>query len=268
MRCSGATPREVWCAPGSFQALRYTRRSLIDHQKLEALPAAELVSWAVETYGNSFAISNSFQKEDMVLVDLAWRAGGPFRIFTLDTGRLHDETYQMMETVRERYGVRVEPAFPDRIEVERMVAERGPNLFYGSVEARKMCCEVRKVRPLERKLGEFRAWATGLRREQTQARAEIRRVEETGGRLKLNPLADWTTAQVEEYTRSHNVPVHPLYAQGFSSIGCAPCTRAIEPGESERAGRWWWEQGGPRECGIHFAPDGSVQRIATAPKDS
>ena len=148
-----------------------------------------------------------------------------------------------------------------------MVAERGPNLFYGSVEARKMCCEVRKVRPLERKLGEFRAWATGLRREQTQARAEIRRVEETAGRLKLNPLADWTTAQVEEYTRSHNVPVHPLYAQGFPSIGCAPCTRAIEPGESERAGRWWWEQGGPRECGIHFAPDGSVQRIATAPKD-
>ena len=268
MRCSGATPREVWCAPGSFQALRYTRRSLIDHQKLEALPAAELVSWAVETYGNSFAISNSFQKEDMVLVDLASRAGGPFRIFTLDTGRLHDETYQMMETVRERYGVRVEPAFPDRIEVERMVAERGPNLFYGSVEARKMCCEVRKVRPLERKLGEFRAWATGLRREQTQARAEIRRVEETAGRLKLNPLADWTTAQVEEYTRSHSVPVHPLYARGFPSIGCAPCTRAIEPGESERAGRWWWEQGGPRECGIHFAPDGSVQRIATAPKDS
>ena len=241
---------------------------MIDFQKLELYAAAELVSWAVETYGTSFGISNSFQKEDMILVDLASRAGGAFRIFTLDTGRLHEETYQMMETVRERYGVRVEPVFPDREEVERMVAEHGPNLFYRSVEARKMCCEIRKVRPLERKLAGFRAWATGLRREQTQARAGIRKVEETGGLLKLNPLADWTSAQVEEYTRAHGVPVHPLYERGYASIGCAPCTRAIEAGESERAGRWWWEQGGPRECGIHFTPEGQIRRNAPAAKDS
>lgn len=241
---------------------------MIDLQQLESLSAPELVSWAVKTYGTEFGISNSFQKEDMLLVDLASRAGVPFRIFTLDTGRLHEETYRMMETVRERYGIRVEPAFPDRTEVERMVAEHGPNLFYGSVEARKMCCEVRKVRPLERKLAEFRAWATGLRREQTQARASIHKVEEVAGRLKLNPLADWTSAQVEEYTRAHQVPVHPLYARGFASIGCAPCTRAIEPGEPERAGRWWWEQGGPRECGIHFAPDGSVRRNVPAGTDA
>ena len=241
---------------------------MIDLQQLESLSAAELVSWAVKTYGTEFGISNSFQKEDMLLVDLASRAGVPFRIFTLDTGRLHEETYRMMETVRERYGIRVEPAFPDRTEVERMVAEHGPNLFYGSVEARKMCCEVRKVRPLERKLAEFRAWATGLRREQTQARASIHKVEEVAGRLKLNPLADWTSAQVEEYTRAHQVPVHPLYERGFASIGCAPCTRAIEPGEPERAGRWWWEQGGPRECGIHFAPDGSVRRNVPASTDA
>ena len=226
------------------------------------------MSWAVKTYGTGFGISNSFQKEDMLLVDLASQAGAAFRIFTLDTGRLHEETYRMMETVRERYGIRVEPAFPDRAEVERMVAEHGPNLFYGSVEARKMCCEVRKVRPLERKLTEFRAWATGLRREQTQARAGIHKVEEVAGRLKLNPLADWTSAQVEEYTRAHQVPVHPLYARGFASIGCAPCTRAIEPGEPERAGRWWWEQGGPRECGIHFTPDGSVRRNVPASTDA
>lgn len=222
------------------------------------------MAWAVRTFGNSFGISNSFQKEDMILVDLASRAGGPFRVFTLDTGRLHEETYRMMKTVRERYGIAVEATFPDRDAVERMTVERGPNLFYGSVEARKLCCEVRKVRPLERKLAEFRAWATGLRREQTQARADIRKVEEAAGRIKLNPLADWTGAQVEEYTRAHDVPVHPLYARGFASIGCAPCTRAIEAGESERAGRWWWEQGGPRECGIHFAPDGSVSRSAPA----
>jgi len=240
---------------------------LNDLQQLETLPATELVGWAVKTHGTQFGISNSFQKEDMVLVDLASRAGGPFRIFTLDTGRLHEETYQMIETVRERYGVRVEPTFPDREEVERMVAERGPNLFYGSVEARKLCCEVRKVRPLERKLVEFRAWATGLRREQTQARAGIRKVEEVAGRIKLNPLADWTLAEVEEYTRVHQVPVHPLYGRGFPSIGCAPCTRAIEPGEPERAGRWWWEQGGPRECGIHFSPDGSVRRETPAGTD-
>lgn len=236
-------------------------------QKLENYPAAELVAWAVKSFGSAFGISNSFQKEDMVLVDLAARAGGPFRVFTLDTGRLHEETYRMMETVRERYGIAVEPAFPDREEVERMVAERGPNLFYGSIEARKMCCEIRKVRPLERMLAGFRAWATGLRREQTQARAGIRKVEQTGGRLKLNPLADWTSAQVEEYTRANRVPVHPLYAEGYASIGCAPCTRAIQPGEPERAGRWWWEQGGPRECGIHFAPDGSVRRGAPIGKD-
>ena len=240
---------------------------MIDLQKLENYPAAELVAWAVERYGSAFWISNSFQKEDMLLVDLAARAGGAFRIFTLDTGRLPEETYRMMEAVRERYGIAVEPAFPDREEVERMVAERGPNLFYGSIEARKMCCEIRKVRPLERMLAGFRAWATGLRREQTQARAGIRKVEQTGGRLKLNPLADWTSAQVEEYTRASRVPVHPLYAQGYASIGCAPCTRAIQPGEPERAGRWWWEQGGPRECGIHFAPDGSVRRAAPIGKD-
>ncbi len=252
----------------AFRRLRYTWESLTDFEKLEASPAAEIVLWAVNRFGNSFGISNSFQKEDMVLVDLASRAGGPFRIFTLDTGRLYEETYRMMETVRERYGVAVELAFPDRVEVERMTAEHGPNLFYASIEARKLCCEVRKVKPLERKLAELRAWATGLRREQTQARAAIRKIEKTGGRLKLNPLADWTHGQVEEYTRQHQVPVHPLYALGFASIGCAPCTRAIQPGESERAGRWWWEQGGPRECGIHFSPDGKAVRGEPAAKNA
>jgi len=241
---------------------------LTDLEELQSHTAAELVAWAVRTYGDSFGISNSFQKEDMILVDLAARAGGPFRVFTLDTGRLHEETYRMMEAVKERYGVRVEPAFPDRADVEQMIASHGPNLFYTSIEARKLCCEVRKVRPLERKLAEFRAWATGLRREQTQARAGIRKAEQAGGRLKLNPLADWTSAQVEEYTAANGLPVHPLYARGYASIGCAPCTRAIEPGEPERAGRWWWEQGGARECGIHFAPDGSVRRGAPAGKDT
>ncbi len=233
---------------------------LTDLQQFEKSSASEILSWAVKSFGKSFAIATSLQKEDMVLVDLASRTGGEFRLFTLDTGRVPEETYQMMETVRQRYGIPIELVFPDRDEVERMTAQHGPNLFYQSVAARKLCCEVRKVKPLERKLREFQAWATGLRREQTAARADIRKVDQAGGLIKLNPLADWTASDVEQYVHTHGIPVHPLYARGFASIGCAPCTRPIQIGESERAGRWWWEQEGPRECGIHFAPDGSVQR--------
>ena len=165
----------------------------------------------------------------------------------------------MIEEVRTRYGVMVEPVFPDRQEVEDMVAQRGPNLFYSSPEARHLCCDIRKSRPLGRKLGEVRAWATGLRREQSSTRSQVPKVEEVEGRMKLSPLADWTAAEVEEYTGQHRLLVHPLYARGFASIGCAPCTRPIQPGEDPRAGRWWWEQGS-KECGIHFAEDGSVRR--------
>jgi phosphoadenosine phosphosulfate reductase len=148
-----------------------------------------------------------------------------------------------------------------------MVAAHGPNLFYTSTEARHMCCDARKTRPLGRKLRELRAWATGLRREQSTSRSHVPRVEESEGRIKLNPLADWTAAQVAEYTSERNLPVHPLYARGFASIGCAPCTRPIQLGEDERAGRWWWEQG-QKECGIHFAEDGSVRRDVLAEKKS
>ena len=124
-----------------------------------------------------------------------------------------------------------------------------------------MCCEVRKVRPLARKLLEFEAWATGLRRDQSETRAGLRRVEQVDGRIKINPLVDWTEAEVDLYIREHDVPLHPLYARGYTSIGCAPCTRAVEQGEDPRAGRWWWEQDARKECGIHFAADGSVSRV-------
>lgn len=232
--------------------------------ELEQYSATDLLSWALNRYGESFAIASSFQKEDMVIVDLAARAAGnsKFRVFTLDTGRLHEETYQMMEEVRRRYGVVVETVFPDCEEVERMVAEHGPNLFLLSPDLRHACCDTRKTRPLGRKLRGLRAWATGLRREQSATRAHVPKAEEAGGVLKLSPLADWTAGQVESYTREHNLPVHPLYAKGYASIGCAPCTRAIQPGEPERAGRWWWEQGN-KECGIHFDTDGSVRRNIT-----
>jgi phosphoadenosine phosphosulfate reductase len=228
--------------------------------RFELSPAAEILAWALETYGDSFAIAASLQKEGMVLVDVASRIVPKVRVFTLDTGRLPEETYRMMETVRERYGVTIERVYPDAEEIERMVSLHGPDLFFDGVEQRLLCCEVRKVRPLERKLKEFGAWATGLRREQSETRQHIPKVECVNGRIKISPLADWTAAQVDEYVREHSVPLHPLYALGYASIGCAPCTRPIMPGEPERAGRWWWEGEGKKECGIHFTPEGLVRR--------
>ena len=195
-----------------------------------------------------------------MIVDLASRISSSVRVFTLDTGRLPEETHRMMESVRDRYGITVELVLPEAAEVERLVNLHGPNLFYQSVELRERCCEARKVHPLARKLRTLKAWATGIRREQAQSRAGVQKVEELDGRTKISPLADWTAQQVEDYTRRHNVPVHALYARGYRSIGCAPCTRAVKPGEDDRAGRWWWEQDAHKECGIHFSADGSVQR--------
>ena len=229
--------------------------------ELEDLAAGELVSWAIETYGSEFAITTSFQKEGMVIVDLACRSGsGKCRVFTLDTGRLPDETHRMMETVRERYGISVEVVTPIQEDVEAMVSAHGLDLFYQSRDLRAFCCEVRKVRPLQRKLREFKAWASGLRREQSQTRAGVRKAEEVDGRIRISPLADWNSEQVDRYIQDHDVPVHPLYLRGYTSIGCAPCTRAVEAGEDERAGRWWWEEETRKECGIHFAANGTVER--------
>jgi phosphoadenosine phosphosulfate reductase len=233
---------------------------LLDLSRFETSAASEILGWAIETYGESFAIASSLQKEGMVVIDLARRIAPSVRVFTLDTGRLPEATYRMMDTVRERYGIAIELVFPDREEVERMTTEHGPNLFLDSVERRQLCCEVRKVRPLERKLRELRAWATGMRRGQAETRLHTPKVQAVDGRIKISPLADWTAAQVDEYVRAHDIPLHPLYGEGFASIGCAPCTRPILPGEPERAGRWWWESEGKKECGIHFNGDGTVRR--------
>jgi phosphoadenylyl-sulfate reductase (thioredoxin) len=231
--------------------------------EMENRPAASLISWAIATYANEFGIATSFQKEGIVIIDLASHASpGAFRVFTLDTGRLPDETYQIMETVRDRYGITVETVAPLREELEPMVSAHGLNLFYESPDLRALCCEIRKTRPLQRKLREFKAWAAGMRRDQSETRAAVGKVEEIDGRLRLCPLADWSSGQVDRYIREHDVPVHPLYARGYTSIGCAPCTRAAAPGDSERAGRWWWEQESRKECGIHFAANGQVVRDA------
>jgi len=233
---------------------------LLDYSKFEADSAAQVLSWAISTFGESFAIATSFQKEGMVIVDLAASVDPLVRVFTLDTGRLPEETYLMMDAVRERYGIAIEVVQPDAAEVADMVARRGLNLFYQSLENRHLCCEVRKIRPLERKLAGLQAWAAGLRREQSADRAATPKVEKVDGRVKINPLADWTADQVDRYIAERGVPLHPLYARGYNSIGCEPCTRALEPGENGRAGRWWWEQDQKKECGIHVSADGLVRR--------
>ena len=196
----------------------------------------------------------------MVVLDLATRVQNDVRVISLDTGRLPAETYDMVETVRARYGVHVELVSPDASEIEPMVARFGPNLFYESAPYRNLCCQIRKVRPLDRATAGLKSWAVGLRRGQSESRSSVLKVAEVKGKLKLSPLADWSAEQVAEYIREHDVPEHPLYSKGYTSIGCGPCTRATVAGEDERAGRWWWETEGKKECGIHFSPEGKVER--------
>jgi phosphoadenylyl-sulfate reductase (thioredoxin) len=231
---------------------------------VEEYSAEQLIRWALATYGNRFAVCTSMQNEGLVLIDMACRAadalGQSVRVFTIDTGRLPQETYAVMDAVRSRYGIDIEIVAPDHAEIERMCTRFGVNLFYQDSSYRKLCCHVRKVRPLERKLIEFDAWATGLRREQSIERAGVPKAADVDGRKKLSPLADWTHAQVKEYMLRNNIAGHPLEEAGYTSIGCAPCTRAVQPGEDHRAGRWWWETEDSKECGIHVTPTGAMKR--------
>jgi phosphoadenosine phosphosulfate reductase len=222
--------------------------------ELDGATPQELLAWALERWESKVGISTSFQAEGMALLDMAWRIDPEVRVFTVDTGRLPQETYEMIETVRARYGIRIEVFFPDAAQVEAMVRRHGPDLFRKAVPARLMCCNVRKVEPIRRALAGLDAWITGLRRDQWASRANIRKIEvdhDHGGLAKISPLADWTAEEVLDYNRHYDVPAHPLYAKGFTSIGCVPCTRATAPGEDPRAGRWWWEKNAPKECGIH-----------------
>lgn len=222
--------------------------------ELDDATPQEVIAYALERWGSQVAICTSFQAEGMAILDMAWRIDNNVRIFTVDTGRLHQETYDAMEEVRQRYGIDIEVYFPDAKQVEKMVSRFGPNLFQRSVEARLTCCNVRKVEPIRGVLEGLDAWVTGLRRDQWASRANIRKIEidhDHGGLAKINPLADWTLEEVKEYNEAHGVPVHPLYAKGYTSIGCAPCTRPTAAGEDPRAGRWWWEKNAPKECGIH-----------------
>lgn len=204
-------------------------------------------------------LASSLGIEDQVLTHLVCTVTAKPRIFTLDTGRLFPETYETMERTMERYGFRYEVLSPDTREIEEMVRAHGPNPFYQSVELRKLCCTVRKIHPLRRVLSTADAWMCGLRREQSVTRQSIQKVErdETFGLCKINPLVDWTETQVWDFILANKIPYNALHDQGFPSIGCAPCTRAVKPGDSLRAGRWWWEQPEHKECGLHIR-DGRI----------
>ena len=212
-------------------------------------------------------LAHSLQAEDMVLTDAIARAGLPIELFVLDTGRLHADSLSLIEKIRGHYGVEVRVYAPDASAVSEYVRRHGRDAFYGSVELRKRCCEIRKVEPLARALAGKRAWITGQRRAQAASRAKLaeREFDATHRLEKFNPLAAWTEADVWDYIRAQRVPYNRLYDQGYSSIGCAPCTRPVMPGEDLRAGRWWWEETGQKECGLHITPDGRVVRAkATA----
>lgn len=230
------------------------RRVAMDTREMKFEETAARIEDAFQLFEPSHvALAVSFGAEDQVLTDLLVRSGEPVRFFTLDTGRQFEETYRTMERTIERYGIRFEVFAPDTRELESLVAERGPNLFYSGIEDRKACCRVRKLNPLARALAGLEAWICGLRREQSVTRNRVEAVsfDAEHGLHKVCPLFDWSEDDVWSYIRARGVPYNPLHDKRFKSIGCAPCTRATGPGEDIRSGRWWWESPEHKECGLH-----------------
>jgi len=226
----------------------------MDFKDFDKKSAQEILRWAGKRFGQRAGLASSFGMEDMVLIDMLAQLDDTVTVLTLDTGRLHEETYETMERVRSKYGIRIQTFFPVKADVERLVRDKGFFSFRENVDDRKECCTIRKLEPLKRALSGLDAWVTGLRREQSVTRTDVPKVAEDPDRaslIKINPLADWTLAQVEEYIQKNNVPINPLHRKNYPSIGCAPCTRPIEPGEDVRAGRWWWENPEHKECGLH-----------------
>lgn len=222
---------------------------------LDFEPPQEVVRWGIETFGHRIALVTSLQRNSLAILDMAYEINPHIKVFTVDTGRLPEASLAFLDEVREHYplaGWRI--LFPDHGEVEEMVERKGMNLFYESVSNRFLCCHIRKVRPLVRALDDVDAWITGLRRDEWATRSAIKKVEldhDHDGIVKLNPLADWTEEEVVEYLDVRGVPTHPLYDQGYSSIGCAPCSRPTNGSANTREGRWWWEEGAPKECGMN-----------------
>ncbi len=220
-------------------------------QALEGLSLKEGLSYMAENYGN-VVFSSSFGQEDQVITDAIFKNNLTIKVFTLDTGRLFQETYELMDTTKNKYGKEFETYFPNTAKVEALVKEKGFNSFYFSVENRKECCGIRKIEPLKRALAGAEIWITGLRAEQSENRSDMEIVEWDANNnvIKFNPLIHWTYEEILAYIKENRVPDSPLHRKGFISIGCAPCTRAIQEGEHPRAGRWWWEAS-QKECGLH-----------------
>lgn len=213
----------------------------------------EVLAFFLNEYKGKIALSSSLSIEDQVLTDLIVKIDKSAQIFTLDTGRLFPETYSLIDKTNMRYDIKLEVLFPDFNQVEKMVKAEGINLFYAGIEQRKTCCRVRKLEPLKRAFEGLDAWICGLRREQSVTRQNVQLVEwdEANSLIKLNPLINFTEQEVWDYIKKNGVPYNKLHDKGFPSIGCQPCTRAIEPGEDIRAGRWWWENPEQKECGLH-----------------
>ena len=227
--------------------------------QLKSKTPQEVLTWALGSY-QKVALASSFGAEDVVLIDMIAKIQPEAHVFTLDTGRLNAETYEVIAKIQQKYPqLHLKIMFPQAEAVEQMVSEKGINLFYDSVENRKQCCYIRKVEPLGRATKGLDAWITWLRRDQTANRSVMETVELDGDRniAKVNPLIDWSNEQVWEYIRENDVPYNALHDQNFPSIGCAPCTRAVQAGEDLRAGRWWWELSN-QECGLHVTSDGKL----------
>lgn len=234
--------------------------SLLSLQEyIKNLSITEALQKLEEAFPGKLTFSTSFSFEDQVITDQVFKSDVPVAIFTLDTGRLFPETYSTWSRTLERYGLTIDAYYPNAEKIQEFVRQYGPNAFYESVENRKQCCFIRKVEPLKKALAGKAVWVTGLRAEHSVNRSDMQILEwdETNQIIKYNPLLHWSTEQVREYIDQHNVPYNVLHDRGFVSIGCAPCTRAIRPGEDFRAGRWWWEDQSKKECGLH------VHQVAT-----
>ena len=224
------------------------------NEKLKDSTPEEILKYFLTTYKGKIAFASSLGAEDQVLTHMICSIDPSTKIFTLDTGRLFPETYDLIDRTNSRYKIKLGVQFPAAKKVEKMVSEKGINLFYESVENRKLCCNIRKIEPLHRALEGFDFWITGLRKDQSVTRNKNAMVEldnNNHGRIKINPLLNWTEGQVWDYIGENQIPYNKLHDQGFPSIGCQPCTRAIEPGDDVRAGRWWWEHPEHKECGLH-----------------
>ncbi len=223
------------------------------NKKLSGKSTEEVLHYFLRTYPGKLIMGSSLGVEDQALTDMLYKINKDVRIFTLDTGRLYPESYELIDETNKKYGIQIQVYFPDTGRVEEMVNSRGINLFYESVENRKLCCSIRKVEPLKKALQGNDVWITGLRKDQSLIRFDTKLVEwdETHRIIKVNPLLNWTEKDVWKYIKENKVPYNSLHDKGFPSIGCQPCTRAVKPGEDFRSGRWWWEDPEHNECGIH-----------------